>query len=71
MLDKNLLLGRMVSAGENQETLSRKLGVSRSTFSRCVNGKSCFDLDQARKLCELLEIGTDAERSKIFFATPS
>ena len=71
MIDKNLLLGRMVAAGENQGTLSKKLGISKSTFSRLVNNKGCFDLEQAKRLCELLNITDNVEKVQIFLAKTS
>ena len=71
MINKNLLLSRMVAIGENQDTMAKKLGVSRTTFNRCINGKGCFDLAQAKALCDILGISDSTERVKIFFAEPS
>ena len=71
MVDKKLLLSKLVAAGETQATISEKLGVNRSTFNRCVNGKGSFDVEQAKRLCALLGITDAAEKVKIFLPDSS
>lgn len=52
MLNKNRLLGAIVSAGMTQNQVASKIGVSKNTFSAKINGKSCFDTAQVEKIAK-------------------
>lgn len=73
MVDVNRLRSRMVLMGYTQKTLvaemnARGVKTSENTFSSKMNGKSQFDCDDADVICEILEVGTPAEKALIFLA---
>lgn len=63
MFDGNRLKGVIVSKGKTQEEIAKKLGIAPKTFSlKIKSGK--FDLIEANKMIEILEISNPSE---IFF----
>lgn len=71
MLDKNLFKSVVVRKGYTQETLAAALEMSPNTMSSRVNGKSCFNIDEVDKICEILEITNNDEKAAIFLGTSS
>ena len=43
MVDKNRLMGHIISKGYSQRTLSEKIGVSKNTLNSKINGHSSCD----------------------------
>lgn len=71
MLNKRKLLGKIVEAGFNQQTLANKLNMSKNTLSAKINGRSQFNTCEIDKVCDALQIGNLTERAEIFLAKPS
>ena len=62
-LDK--LKGKLTEKKRSYKDCADFLGIATSTFNLKINGKSCFDLDEAKKLSDFLELD-DYERAIIF-----
>jgi len=71
MVDRNLLCGKIVSCGFSQVSLAKVLGMSKNTLNASINNKRPFNSDEILTLCELLQISEDAEKIRIFLASPS
>lgn len=71
MIDKNRLLGHIVSNGYTQKTLSEQLNISKNTLNSKINGKTAFDTVLIDKICELLDITDDMEKARIFLNSSS
>lgn len=71
MLNKNKLLGAIVSAGMTQNQVAAQIGVSKNTFSAKMNGKTCFNIDQVEKICALVGITDPVEKADIFLSQSS
>ena len=56
MVDKNRLMGHIISKGYSQRTLSEKIGVSKNTLNSKINGHSSFDVDLIEKICDTLNM---------------
>ena len=67
MFKKNLLLGKIVSAGYTREAFSKVIGVSKNTLTSRLNGHSPFKLPEIMTICKALEIN-DAEKIEIFLS---
>ena len=67
-MDKQRLLAAMVGAGYTRETLSQKIGISRSTLTAKINGKRYFDTKEIDAMCEALGISNISERGMIFLS---
>ncbi len=65
-MNVNKLLGIMAEKGISQRELAEKLGVSKNTVNSKINGKSCFDTEQASRICEILEISDSEKKAEIF-----
>lgn len=65
-MNKNLLLGKMVAAGFTQRETAIHLGISENTFSKRINGRGQFNLEDVNKMCELFNITDDSEKCHIF-----
>ena len=68
LVNANLLRGKMVSNGYTQDSLARKMKISKNTLSAKINGKSQFDLEEVLLLCELLSITSNDEKCNIFLS---
>lgn len=71
MLNKNKLLGAIVSAGMTQNQVAARIGVSKNTFSAKMNGKTYFNIDQVEKICALVGITDPVEKADIFLSQSS
>ena len=71
MVDKNRLMGHIISKGYSQRTLSEKIGVSKNTLNSKINGHSSFDVDLIEKICDTLSITDINEKEKIFLKQAS
>ena len=71
MINKKLLLSKMVVKGESQSTMADKIGVSKNTFCAKINGKGFFNTQEISDICDILGIEDGSEKAEIFLATPS
>lgn len=60
------LLGVMAEKGYTQRMIADALGVSKNTVNDKLNGRGCFNTEQAIRICEILDI-TDAEKKTEIF----
>lgn len=68
MLNTNLFKAAMLEAGYNQTTLSKAMKWAPNTTSAKINNKSEITLNEAKKLCQLLNIHDGERKTMIFFA---
>ena len=68
MTNVKLLKKKIQQSGLKKSFIAMKLGVTPSTFSALLNGKSEFKASQIRVICELLDIKDAEEVRTIFFA---
>ena len=61
----NKLKGRIRELGETYRTIGDKIGIGANTLSNKINGYSAFNVDEAVKLCNVLNI--DYSEIPIFF----
>ena len=71
MLNRNLFKSVLVKKGYTQDTLAEALGISANTLSSRITGKSCFNIDEIDRLCELLDITENSDKVDIFLAIPT
>lgn len=71
MVNKNLFLGKMVSRGYTQISLSHAVGTSKNTMNAKINNRRPFDSDEILRICEVLGIRDDREKVKIFLTNTS
>lgn len=62
--DMNAIVGRRIhmvmwDRGETQTKVAPLLGMTQTNFSKRLNGKHAFDLNEIRWLCDYLEIDID------------
>ena len=50
------LKGKIAEKGKTQIELAKKLNLSVQSFNAKLNGRAKFDIDEAKKLIEILEI---------------
>lgn len=73
MVDVQKLRSRMVLKGYNQgglaaEMTARGVKISENTLSAKMTGRSKFDTDDAKVICEILELDDPADKAAIFLA---
>jgi len=71
MVDKNALMGKMVSSGYTQATLAPLIGCSKNTLNAKINNKAQFDVEEVLALCQILNIFDDKEKVSIFLHASS
>ncbi len=71
MVNKNMLLGKVVAAGYTQRSLAVKIGVFKNTLNNKINGKTSFKTDEIEKICHSLNIISNIEKSEIFLSCSS
>lgn len=64
-LNCNIIRGKIAEKGTSQKRLAVEMGITPQSLSRKLTGKRQFTVDEAAKLCSLLEIPTD-KRAEIF-----
>ncbi|MFQ7341609.1 MAG: DUF739 family protein [Turicibacter sp.] len=65
-MNKNKLKGKIVECGFTYKKMANFLGVSETTFTAKINGKTKFSIDEAKELSARLCLNED-EILKIFF----
>ena len=67
MCDVAKLRGKMTECGESQDTLSKKVGMDRSTLNRKLKTGESFTIGEVKKIVAALKL-TAEETMKIFFS---
>lgn len=67
MINTRLIKERMEQLGLTQTNVAEALGVAQPTASQKINGIRPIDLDEAKKLADVLRI-TDADYGAYFFS---
>lgn len=70
-MNANKLLGIMAEKRISQRNLAKMLGISKNTINLKLNGKGCFDTEQATHICEILGIEEAEKRAEIFLPKSS
>ena len=70
-MNSNKLLGVMAEKRISQRKLAKMLGISKNTINLKLNGKGCFDTEQATNICEILGIDDAEKRVEIFLPKSS
>ena len=65
------LLGKIAEAGHTQKSLAEAIGMSETTLSSRITGKSSFNVDEVLAICDALHIEDSAEKAVIFLSEPS
>lgn len=68
MTNVELLKEKVRDSGLKNPFIADKLGVSRAAWYNKLNGKSKFNAEQIKVLCEVLHITSLREREEIFFS---
>lgn len=71
MINKNRLMGAIVSAGMSQRKLAQKIGMSKNTINAKINGVGYFNTEQIDKICTALDIRDNQEKALIFLSESS
>lgn len=66
LVNKNRLLGVIVSAGFTQTSFARKIGMNKDTFNLKINNKSDFKTGEIEKICKELKINKATDKVDIF-----
>lgn len=67
-MNSKLLNGRMAEAGFTQAQLAKEIGISATSMSRKMNGKTLFNTKEAEAICCVLGIMDNADKAKIFLS---
>ena len=67
MCDTRKLKGKIIENGLNQEKLSQKVGMNRSTLSRKLKDGEAFTIGEANRITKVLNLTKEAAMA-IFFA---
>lgn len=68
MTNKNLLLSELAKNGMTARDLSADIGMTKNSFSNKINGKTSFTIEEAKKICDRLNISDDNIKCAIFLA---
>lgn len=68
MVNANLLKGKIVAAGHNQQSLAPKVGMSVNSLNAKINGRKKFDTEEVGKICKALGITDPREKCDIFLS---
>ena len=68
MVNINKLKGAMVREGYSQVTLAKRLQMSKNTLNAKLNGRAKITTDEAKEMCEVLNIETESEKVDIFLS---
>jgi transcriptional regulator with XRE-family HTH domain len=68
MANMNKLRGIMAEKGLSQKALAAKVGISTSNLSQKMTGKASFNVDEAWKICDALEIVDPQTKCQIFLS---
>lgn len=66
-MDLNYLANKIEEIGIPISTIADKMGISRTTFYKKLNGERDFQISEIESICTILRL-TDCEKKHIFFA---
>ena len=66
MIDLSELKGCVAKLNLTGMAMAAKLGISKTSYYKKINGKAEFSLVEAQKISEILNL-SDAEKTNIFF----
>lgn len=66
-MDINYLTRKIDEINIPVSTIAEKMGISRTTFYRKLNGEREFQISEIEAICDILRLTTD-EKKHIFFA---
>lgn len=62
----NILRGKIKEKNLRQEELAGMMGITQATLSHKLNGLTRITVEEAERLCDILEIDSYEERARIF-----
>ena len=65
-MQSNLLRGEIISKGMTVKMLADTIGMKPKTFYNKLNGTSQFTVDEAIKICDVLQIYDGSKKAIIF-----
>lgn len=71
MINVQKLKSRMVLAGYTQLSLAAEAGISINALNAKLNGRSRIYVDEASKICDILNITQDSDKCEIFLPCSS
>lgn len=70
-MEPNKLKAKIVEMGFSQTSLAPRVGMSKNTLNAKVNGRIPFNTDEIKRVCAVLNIVDNAEKSIIFLGESS
>ena len=70
-MEPNKLKAKIVEMGFSQTSLAPKVGMSKNTLNAKVNGRVPFNVDEIMRMCAVLNIVDNVEKSAIFLGGSS
>lgn len=70
-MEPNKLKAKIVEMGFSQTSLAPKVGMSKNTLNAKVNGRIPFNTDEIMRMCTVLNIVDNVEKSVIFLGGSS
>lgn len=67
-MNKWRLMEHIEKAGFTQKSFAKELGLSPATLNYKVNGRSCFNTDEVKIICDKLHIVDNLEKCEIFLS---
>ena len=68
MVNSNLLKGKMIAAGYNQQRLAPVVKMSVNSLNAKINGRKKFDTEEIARICEALGITDSKDKCDIFLS---
>lgn len=65
-MNKSKLTEIMKSKRISQRQLAKLLSISKTTINAKINGKVQFDVEEAKRVCEILGVNSAGERAELF-----
>lgn len=65
-MDLKKLHGKIGESGIKKKEIAKRLGITPQALNNKLDGDSKFSVDEARKLCQILQIGLYKEQCEIF-----
>lgn len=68
LVNANLLKGKIVAAGYNQQTFATVVQMSANSLNAKINGRKKFDTEEVSRICKALGIIDPDEKCNIFLS---
>lgn len=69
-MDYNFIRGKIAEKRTSQKKVAAEMGISEQSLNRKLNGKRAFTVEEATKICDILEISPH-RRAEIFLPCSS